>query len=580
MVDDADRKRSSKACERCRRRRSRCVGGFPCEACVRVGLRAECQVREKARPGRPPPLERRRRRVRKAAGAGAETPSCSAEPDDSLLGEDRTPTLSSPAPVTLDEEPRGPTPLCPPPGGLGIALQQWCADSGIPYASLLFADETRLDRLAGEPLPSDPGALATFEDALMSTFVSAPDFDNLNYLDRDRLLRLYERYRRLPNSVNEDQLAFLYAVFCLSRFNQLRTADATHTPSSHLSHPEHIPREDLTYFHRACQAMTRWGRPSVWSLWGLSCLVPYSIATAGPAETDFLLDRMVMHVRELGIHQRGTAGLYPAEDMVGLLFSAFFYMDTLAAYELDFDSAPLSAIAPGCLASASLHQAHFLNHVAAHPEDLASKEYIASTISTWNETLYALRRDKLSTIPRVKRAWAEVRYSWMQVLLLTPSISSPDAGSTTLPLLARVASQILSTFAELAALGHMSPAWPQVRQIVACGQLVVVCTASGELHQLEARRLMETLLDLLVRFAHVWPSTTELVVSFRKAADSLGLGVTPEDIETPLAAPLPQAGSTFEEINHWLLDYPFEFDFSSVMLTDPMPLEQAGSDAS
>ncbi|TXT11175.1 hypothetical protein VHUM_01926 [Vanrija humicola] len=74
--------------------------------------------------------------------------------------------------------------------------------------------------------------------------------------------------------------------------------------------------------------MTRWGRPSVWSLWGLSCLVPYSIATAGPAETDFLLDRMVMHVRELGIHQRGTAALYPEEDMVGLLFSAFFYMDT------------------------------------------------------------------------------------------------------------------------------------------------------------------------------------------------------------------------------------------------------------
>ncbi|WOO79139.1 putative transporter [Vanrija pseudolonga] len=451
---------------------------------------------------------------------------------------------------------------CPP-----LQLCQWCADSGIPYASLLFSDETRLDRLYGAPLPSDPGALATFEDTLMSTFVSAPDFDNLNYLDRDRLSRLYERYRRLPNSVNDDQLAFLYAVFCLSRFNQLRTADnTTHTPSSTLSHPEHIPREDLTYFHRACQAMTRWGRPSVWSLWGLSCLVPYSIATAGPAETDFLLDRMVMHVRELGIHQRETAALYPSEDMVGLLFSAFFYMDTmcaglmtlqprLTAYELDFDPTPLSAIAPGCLAAASLHQAHFLNHVGAHPEDLASKEYIASTISTWNETLYALRRDKLSTIPRVKRA--------MQVLLLTPGIATPEAGSTSLPLLARVTSQILSTFAELASLGHLSPAWPQVRQIVACGHLVVVCTASGELHQLEARRLVEILLDVLGRFAQVWPSTVDLVVGFRRAADSLGLGIAPEDMETPLAAPLPQGGSTFEEINQWLLDFPFDFDISS-----------------
>lgn len=52
MIDDTDRKRSSKACERCRHRRSRCVGGFPCDACQRVGLRAECVVRDKARPGR------------------------------------------------------------------------------------------------------------------------------------------------------------------------------------------------------------------------------------------------------------------------------------------------------------------------------------------------------------------------------------------------------------------------------------------------------------------------------------------------------------------------------------------------
>lgn len=282
-------------------------------------------------------MERRRRRARKSSTTA--TPATTdgqltVERDSIPVDEYDTPTApSSPTPVPRPAK-HPPLPVlattapCPPPGGLGIALQQWCADSGITYASLLFSDETRLDRLSGAPLPTDCAALTTFEDTLMSTFVSAPDFDNLNYLDRDRLSRLYERYRRLPNSVNDDQLAFLYAVFCLSRFNQLRTADATQTPSSTLSHPEHIPREDLTYFHRACQAMTAWGRPSVWSLWGLSCLVPYSIATAGPAETDFLLDRMVMHVRELGIHQRETAALYPAEDMVGLLFNAFFYMDT------------------------------------------------------------------------------------------------------------------------------------------------------------------------------------------------------------------------------------------------------------
>lgn len=46
-------------------------------------------------------------------------------------------------------------------------------------------------------------------------------------------------------------------------------------------------------------------------------------------------------------------------------------------------------------------------------------------------------------------------------------------------------------------------------------------------------------------------------------------------METPTAAPLPQGGNTFEEINQWLLDFPFDFDISSVMLTDGLPLDQA-----
>lgn len=46
------RKRTSKACENCRIRRTKCTGGTPCAACSELGLQSSCLVRQKARPKR------------------------------------------------------------------------------------------------------------------------------------------------------------------------------------------------------------------------------------------------------------------------------------------------------------------------------------------------------------------------------------------------------------------------------------------------------------------------------------------------------------------------------------------------
>jgi hypothetical protein len=46
------RQRSSKACEGCRARRIKCIGGVPCDACTAIGIGADCEVRAKARPKR------------------------------------------------------------------------------------------------------------------------------------------------------------------------------------------------------------------------------------------------------------------------------------------------------------------------------------------------------------------------------------------------------------------------------------------------------------------------------------------------------------------------------------------------
>lgn len=46
------KKRASKACETCRVRRTKCVGGRPCDPCKALGVADDCIVRVKARPNR------------------------------------------------------------------------------------------------------------------------------------------------------------------------------------------------------------------------------------------------------------------------------------------------------------------------------------------------------------------------------------------------------------------------------------------------------------------------------------------------------------------------------------------------
>lgn len=59
----------------------------------------------------------------------------------------------------------------------------------------------------------------------------------------------------------------------------------------------------------------------------LFCLVPYSTALGGPAESADLLRQMGSQVQELGLHRVSAAQWYAPEDMVQVMFSAYLYMD-------------------------------------------------------------------------------------------------------------------------------------------------------------------------------------------------------------------------------------------------------------
>ena len=125
---------------------------------------------------------------------------------------------------------------------------------GVPTDDLFPELPARLETLAGSPLPGTL-SLRIFEDALMDRFKVAPLFNHINALDRPSILTLYGRYRALPNTINEDELAFIYAVLCIIRYSEIR-----------LNENQPDLRHDVTYYRQALLSLRGWHRASIWSM--------------------------------------------------------------------------------------------------------------------------------------------------------------------------------------------------------------------------------------------------------------------------------------------------------------------------
>lgn len=142
----------------------------------------------------------------------------------------------------------------------------------ISISSLRFSIEIRLEPVHGPPLPPPP-LIHTFEDVLIDHLFNFSSLDRLQgadrprFLDRPQLLSLYSRFRAVPNSLTDDQKAFVYATLCLSRFNQIKReweqrVEEGGTPGM----GGEVAREDVTYFWKACRALRDWNRPSIFAM--------------------------------------------------------------------------------------------------------------------------------------------------------------------------------------------------------------------------------------------------------------------------------------------------------------------------
>ncbi|TYJ56215.1 hypothetical protein B9479_003059 [Cryptococcus floricola] len=299
-------------------------------------------------------------------------------------------------------------------------LNEWCQDTGIPISSLTFKLESRIAPLKGSPLPG-PSHIIAFEDSLIQQLLAIPKYDGFRAVDQSRLLSLYSRYRAIPHSLTEDQKAFMYAILCSGRLMQIRQrwSDATQGRDK----DQAVSREDVTYFWLACNALKEWGRASIYAIWTLFCLVPYTIGAGSISETQTLLEQMGWQIVHLGLHQKATASLYAPSEHVGPLMASFFYTDVFVSSltelkpyiplrKVDVDPSHAYNLVPDCLSRASSFTAELLADFNDPAVDTSSIAYIAMSETSWNGALRELRKEKTEAVSKCHDAWAEFRYCW------------------------------------------------------------------------------------------------------------------------------------------------------------------------
>jgi hypothetical protein len=112
----------------------------------------------------------------------------------------------------------------------------------------------------------------------------------------------------------------------------------------------------------------------------------------------------------------------------------------------------------------------------------------------------------------------------LRILLYYPRLGrSAGAAAEASVFLLRSCSNIIHIHTELSHMGKLDPSWPQLKRIITCGQVLIMCCARGEIHALESAGIFSRLIDLLDSHATLWPSAADAAAAYKKAAKVLGM---------------------------------------------------------
>lgn len=193
--------------------------------------------------------------------------------------------------------------------------------------------------------------------------------------------------------------------------------------------------------------------------------------------------------------------------------------------ELGFEQT-MRGVNEGC-GRAHNHAISYLRDYANPEIDVTVAGYLAIAEEAWSMGLDHLRGQNETGFGKVRRGWAEMRYHWLRLLLHIPrmNLSSGRAAQATM-YATRSAINILNTHSEAASMGKLDPSWPQLKRIITCGQVLVLCCAKGEIHSMEGVALFIRLIALLEAHVEFWPVAAEAILGYREAATRLGGSVS------------------------------------------------------
>jgi hypothetical protein len=127
------------------------------------------------------------------------------------------------------------------------------------------------------------------------------------------------------------------------------------------------------------------------------------------------------------------------------------------------------------------------------------------------------------TISLVSEIEVDLSDSRLRILLFYPRLRrSVGAAAEASVFLLRSCSNIIHIHTELSHMGKLDPSWPQLKRIITCGQVLVMCCARGEIHALESAGILSRLIDLLESHTTMWPNAADAVVAYKRAAKALG----------------------------------------------------------
>lgn len=113
----------------------------------------------------------------------------------------------------------------------------------------------------------------------------------------------------------------------------------------------------------------------------------------------------------------------------------------------------------------------------------------------------------------------------IRLLLRAPVLSHPTLGASSTPIVARSVARILNTYATISNSTLFHPCYAQLRRIVTCGQLLVLCHTARELSRSEAEELFAMFLALLREHMGAFDFMPDLIARFESVGVFLGESV-------------------------------------------------------